>query len=161
VTVYEYDNLVGGLHNELFFDVNAISPATLHTLQFVTFAYNLVDKNQSTLNFVSVSGGSFIAGSGPVAVADSSLSNTAQILSGGTITEGAFAVYETNHQLTLGSLGSDSDGIAFAMKINGSINTLWAGAVPEPSTWAMMILGFAGVAFMAYRRKNRTVLRIA
>lgn len=27
-------------------------------------------------------------------------------------------------------------------------------AVPEPSTWAMMILGFAGVGFMAYRRKN-------
>jgi hypothetical protein len=28
------------------------------------------------------------------------------------------------------------------------------GAVPEPSTWAMMILGFAGVGFMAYRRRN-------
>jgi PEP-CTERM motif len=27
-------------------------------------------------------------------------------------------------------------------------------AVPEPSTWAMMILGFAGIGFMAYRRKN-------
>lgn len=27
-------------------------------------------------------------------------------------------------------------------------------AVPEPSTWAMMILGFAGVGFMAYRRRN-------
>jgi len=26
-------------------------------------------------------------------------------------------------------------------------------AVPEPSTWAMMLLGFAGVGFMAYRRK--------
>jgi hypothetical protein len=26
--------------------------------------------------------------------------------------------------------------------------------VPEPSTWAMMILGFAGIGFMAYRRKN-------
>lgn len=26
-------------------------------------------------------------------------------------------------------------------------------AVPEPSTWAMMILGFLGVGFMAYRRK--------
>ena len=26
-------------------------------------------------------------------------------------------------------------------------------AVPEPSTWAMMILGFAGIGFMAYRRK--------
>jgi PEP-CTERM motif len=28
------------------------------------------------------------------------------------------------------------------------------GAVPEPSTWAMMILGFAGVGFAAYRRKS-------
>jgi PEP-CTERM motif len=28
------------------------------------------------------------------------------------------------------------------------------GGVPEPSTWAMMILGFAGVGFMAYRRKQ-------
>jgi hypothetical protein len=26
--------------------------------------------------------------------------------------------------------------------------------VPEPSTWLMMILGFAGVGFMAYRRRN-------
>jgi PEP-CTERM motif len=32
-------------------------------------------------------------------------------------------------------------------------------AVPEPATWAMMVLGFAGVGFMAYRRRNdmRTV----
>jgi PEP-CTERM motif len=34
-----------------------------------------------------------------------------------------------------------------------------AGAVPEPSTWAMMILGFLGVGFLAYRRKSR--LRLA
>jgi hypothetical protein len=26
--------------------------------------------------------------------------------------------------------------------------------IPEPSTWGMMILGFAGVGFMAYRRKR-------
>jgi hypothetical protein len=32
--------------------------------------------------------------------------------------------------------------------------------VPEPSTWAMMILGFAAVGFMAYRRRNST-LRLA
>lgn len=30
-------------------------------------------------------------------------------------------------------------------------------AVPEPSTWAMLILGFAGVGFMAYRRKPRSM----
>jgi hypothetical protein len=34
------------------------------------------------------------------------------------------------------------------------------GGVPEPSTWAMMILGFAGVGFMAYRRRNGA-LRLA
>ena len=35
-------------------------------------------------------------------------------------------------------------------------------AVPEPSTWAMMILGFCGIGFMAYRRKqNEPALRLA
>ena len=32
-------------------------------------------------------------------------------------------------------------------------DTIVAG-VPEPSTWAMMILGFAGIGFMAYRRRK-------
>ena len=27
--------------------------------------------------------------------------------------------------------------------------------VPEPSTWAMMILGFAGMGFVTYRRRNQ------
>ena len=31
-------------------------------------------------------------------------------------------------------------------------------AVPEPSTWAMMILGFAGIGFMAYRRRKSAAL---
>lgn len=35
------------------------------------------------------------------------------------------------------------------------------GSVPEPSTWAMMILGFFGVGFLAYRRKSQVSLRIA
>lgn len=30
-----------------------------------------------------------------------------------------------------------------------------APAVPEPSTWAMMVLGFAGVGFLAYRRRGQ------
>jgi hypothetical protein len=34
-------------------------------------------------------------------------------------------------------------------------------AVPEPSTWAMMILGFAGIGFMAYRRKSKPALIVA
>jgi hypothetical protein len=33
-------------------------------------------------------------------------------------------------------------------------DSAFTGAVPEPSTWAMMVLGFAGVGFMAYRRRK-------
>ena len=36
-----------------------------------------------------------------------------------------------------------------------------AQAVPEPSTWAMILLGFAGVGFLSYRRKSRHALRFA
>ena len=47
-------------------------------------------------------------------------------------------------------MGPDTDGF-------DSVNLMTA-AVPEPSTWAMMILGFAGVGFMAYRRKSKPAL---
>jgi hypothetical protein len=37
----------------------------------------------------------------------------------------------------------------------------FAAAVPEPSTWAMMMLGFFGVGLLAYRRKNQGRVRLA
>ncbi|WP_024516225.1 PEP-CTERM domain protein [Bradyrhizobium sp. Tv2a-2] len=58
---------------------------------------------------------------------------------------------------------SDNDHIIFAADVilgrtTGAIgaSTLVA-AVPEISTWAMMVLGFAGLGFMAYSRKNIAV----
>jgi hypothetical protein len=45
--------------------------------------------------------------------------------------------------------GDDTDGLDSVTFGNAGV-----AAVPEPSTWAMMILGFAGVGFMAYRRKS-------
>jgi PEP-CTERM motif len=51
------------------------------------------------------------------------------------------------------------DGIRF-FDNNGSAVTLTA-AVPEPSTWAMMVLGFFGLGFMAYRRKSEGSFRLA
>jgi hypothetical protein len=47
------------------------------------------------------------------------------------------------------------------------VNEYWYGftvgvdAAPEPGTWMMMILGFAGIGFMAYRRKNAGVFSLA
>jgi hypothetical protein len=35
------------------------------------------------------------------------------------------------------------------------------GAVPEPSTWAMMLLGFAGVGFAAYRKRKTGTFAMA
>jgi hypothetical protein len=64
----------------------------------------------------------------------------------------------------------------FALSSGGSANAFFAadifgdgttgpigavGSVPEPSTWAMMILGFMGVGFMAYRRKSQASFRLA
>jgi hypothetical protein len=36
-----------------------------------------------------------------------------------------------------------------------NVQIIEIAAVPEPSTWAMLILGFAGVGFMAYRRSRK------
>jgi len=41
-----------------------------------------------------------------------------------------------------------------------NLNNLVYG-VPEPSTWAMMLLGFVGLGFMAYRRKAKPALMAA
>jgi PEP-CTERM motif len=54
------------------------------------------------------------------------------------------------------SVGSGNDGTPS----NGTLTI--AAAVPEPSTWAMMILGFYGIGFMAYRKKqNGSSFRLA
>jgi hypothetical protein len=40
--------------------------------------------------------------------------------------------------------------------------TVGVAPVPEPSTWIMMILGFAGVGYLTYRRRNQAPnLRVA
>ncbi len=44
----------------------------------------------------------------------------------------------------------------------GTVSFAIASAIPEPSTWAMMILGFCGLGFIAYRRKqNGSALSVA
>jgi hypothetical protein len=53
--------------------------------------------------------------------------------------------------------GSGANADSLTVDIGGI-----SSAVPEPSTWAMMMLGFCGVGFMAYRRKqNGSALRLA
>jgi len=73
-------------------------------------------------------------------------------------------------QYTYTRLATGNDTLTFTYDDDGSRSTdlpanlgldtvSVASAVPEPSTWAMMILGFLGVGFMAYRRKGAPAFR--
>ena len=44
-----------------------------------------------------------------------------------------------------------SNGFSFYELQSGTLSL--AGAVPEPSTWAMMFVGFLGIGFLASRKK--------
>jgi hypothetical protein len=46
-------------------------------------------------------------------------------------------------------------GGRFTGEAGGTVGTF--GSVPEPSTWAMMALGFAGLAFAGYRSSRKSV----
>jgi hypothetical protein len=90
--------------------------------------------------------------------------------SNGTETILDFADSYFNDSLSVGSTpyftGSLSDP-TFVPGVYSSANgesltiTDMTAAVPEPSTWAMMILGFFGVGVMVYRRKNQATLNAA
>jgi hypothetical protein len=73
----------------------------------------------------------------------------------------------TGGALTFGFLATSASGATAPSNTtiffdNFVVNIDQVAAVPEPSTWAMMILGFMGVGFMAYRRKqNGPALRLA
>ena len=54
-----------------------------------------------------------------------------------------------------------SQGQDLVTSIGGQFYSV-AAAAPEPSTWAMMLLGFVGVGFSAYRKRSRSgpILRL-
>ena len=59
-----------------------------------------------------------------------------------TFSHGQFALYDTDAAMSFSNF-----------TVSGS---LVSGAVPEPSTWAMMLLGFAGLGFMAHRQTKKS-----
>jgi len=52
-------------------------------------------------------------------------------------------------------------GVLVLIAILGLVVKFYVSAVPEASTWAMMLFGFAGVGFLAYRRRPQAAFRLA
>jgi hypothetical protein len=116
-------------------------------------------------------GGTTSAGSSPVsgfawggtsntALSEGNLFSSVGPLTGTSFAQtvsGTFMPAVNPFSLTIGAeITRDEAGTS-----TGDLN-LRMGTVPEPSTWAMMILGFCGIGFMAYRRKqNGAAFRIA
>lgn len=95
--------------------------------------------------------------------------NTVEFLKGGVVVSsiGGGAVTPTlvangnqssdlsNRYVTLVSNGQSFDAVRISSTSNSfEFDNISAG-VPEPSTWAMMMLGFAGLGFAGYRRANK------
>lgn len=55
-----------------------------------------------------------------------------------------------------GDIGTVSSGAIFIDPASRSDS-----AAPEPSTWAMLAIGFAGLGFVGYRKAHRTALPAA
>jgi hypothetical protein len=51
-----------------------------------------------------------------------------------------------------------ADAKDYSIVLSDGIGNGIASGVPEPSTWAMMILGFAGISVMTYRRRRSAML---
>jgi PEP-CTERM motif-containing protein len=52
-------------------------------------------------------------------------------------------------------------GDNFKKPSQATIDVSFTAPVPEPSTWAMLLLGFCGLGFTAYRRKNQMAFNAA
>jgi hypothetical protein len=60
-----------------------------------------------------------------------------------------------------GLIALDDGGAGPDRDYDDLVVKFYVSAVPEASTWAMMLLGFAGVGFLAYRRRPQAAFRLA
>jgi hypothetical protein len=98
----------------------------------------------------------FLANSNPTLggglKADGSLNSTGDLL-----IQPAFSKFEANSD----GFNADSLGETGPIFVAGSSFQFSLAPVPEPSTWAMMTLGFVGLAFAGYRAQQASATAAA
>jgi hypothetical protein len=156
-TVTATFNLVGVpapyIEVETFFDTNPFPPATF-TMSILDPSDNLLYSAEGS---TSASTHDFLA---PNPITTNQFTVELSAFSGPLNLDVIEVSFGNDPDLNAGSivlsLGQFAPGLGFAAP-SFAINA----AVPEPSTWAMMILGFTGIGFMAYRRKAKPLLMAA
>ena len=145
-------------NNFIELDTTANSSATqkigtvLGTVYNLSFAYSPRTGVASTSNGIEV----FWDGVSQGTFTSFTNADTAWVLENLTVTGTGLDTLEFSAIGTSDSYGGSLD----AVSLTADAVSL-AAAVPEPFTWAMMILGFAGIGFMAYRRKSKPALLAA
>jgi len=69
----------------------------------------------------------------------------------------ALSASAANATVNLGEFEINGSGAGALVQDVANLKLL-ATAVPEPSTWAMLLLGFAGIAYAAHRRTKKAAL---
>lgn len=120
----------------------------------------------STLQLTTLGGGSptelLIYGTGPYTGANKNLDGDDPLVQGTAtfdialtgLSDGTSTLPET----TLSGVNFNFGTTANNWETGSVHSPLPVGSVPEPSTWAMIIIGFAGLGFLAYRRQDRVML---
>jgi hypothetical protein len=130
--------------------------------------------NDSLLAFASggtASSGIVVSGNASPVVSNSLTDGVGSILlQGVATTNGGTALFNQNFATLWGpnlltvldfQVFQDFGAAPFRDNVAQYLGESTITAVPEPSTWAMLILGFAGVGYMAYRRRNQSEARPA
>ena len=117
----------------------------------VAWTYDVSGKPPLDDAWASLTGGT--TGTSGTAALSETLSNGTTLSLGGP---GATPVTTFAPIATLRATKDQQDFASAGSTAFSSVTANAFSVVPEPSTWAMLLLGFAGLAFLGYRRTQRT-----
>ncbi|MBL8587572.1 MAG: PEP-CTERM sorting domain-containing protein [Methylobacteriaceae bacterium] len=136
-TSTQYLSVLGGS----FVDIYAAAPSSK-----IGFYWGSVD-DYNIIEFFKIGNA--------VAVGSMLGSDATPLLSNGN--QGSFT---TNRYVTISLNSGTYDYVRLSSTANSfEIDNISSG-VPEPSTWAMMLIGFAGLAALSRRRQSRALVRV-
>ena len=141
-----YNTYYHDLFADLALDSVSFKKADVLALQQAIFA------NPSAYGFTSISNVDGLNGT--------ALINPASLITNSWALYGTTALLRSPDAAQTSFWADDEHFAGSAQLLEGNYFIQVAEAVPEPSTWAMMLLGFFGVGFMAYRSRKSAAVAV-